>query len=174
LPGAPKILRTACRFIPLGLQREETIKVEVNLNESTSLCPLGDVALDVLDDEGEHVRFMARSYDINELLGTKMRALMQRQQGRDLFDLAHAWQLSEAGTTSHAVDSARVMQAFSWYRDREGAKITAMLAHARLDSHLGKAAFRSDMDTLLRPDLPAFDVDQAARVIREAHFDHLP
>lgn len=35
-----KILRTAYRFVPVGLRREETIKVEVNLNESASLYPL--------------------------------------------------------------------------------------------------------------------------------------
>jgi len=32
-----RILRMAFKFVPLGLQREETIKVEVNLNESASL-----------------------------------------------------------------------------------------------------------------------------------------
>jgi len=169
-----KILRTAFRFVPLELHHEETIKVEVNLNENASLYPLVDVALVMIDEEGEHVRFMARSYDINELLGTKMRALMQRQQGRDLFDLAHAWQLSEAGKTPHAVDSARVMQAFTWYLDREGSRFSAKEAHKRLDAHLREPMFRSDMDSLLRPDLPAFNVDQAARVVREAYFRHLP
>src|SRR5690606_885261 len=89
-----KILRTTYRFVPLGLQREEVIKVEVNLNEQKSLYPLVAVQLDALDDDGETVRVNARSYDINEMLGTKTRALMQREQGRDLFDLFHAWQLS--------------------------------------------------------------------------------
>jgi len=85
-----KILRMAYKFVPLGLQREETIKVEVNLNEAASLYPLVDVALDTLDEDGEPVKTTVRSYDINEMLGTKTRALMQREQGRDLFDLAHA------------------------------------------------------------------------------------
>ncbi len=60
-----KILRTAYKFVPLGLQREEIIKVEVNLNESASLYPLVSVEIDTLDDDGEHVRGTARSYDIN-------------------------------------------------------------------------------------------------------------
>ena len=30
------------------------------------------------------------TYNINELLGTKLRALYQRKKGRDLFDLYHA------------------------------------------------------------------------------------
>ena len=29
------------------------------------------------------------------MLGTKTRALMQREQGRDLFDLSYAWQFAK-------------------------------------------------------------------------------
>lgn len=58
----------------------------------------------LLDEDGDLVPATARSYDINEMLGTKMRALMQREQGRDLFDLAHAWELSIAGRTPYVVD----------------------------------------------------------------------
>lgn len=169
-----KILRTAYKFIPLGLQREETIKVEVNLNESASLYPLVDVTLDVLDEDGERVRATARSYDINEMLGTKTRALMQREQGRDLFDLAHAWQLSQTGATPYAVDGGKAMEAFSWYLEKEGTRFSAKEANAQLDSHLCKKGFRHDMETLLRPDMPSFDADQAADMVRKAYFRHLP
>lgn len=168
-----KILRTAYRFVPLGLRREETIKVEVNLNESTSLYPLVDVELDTLDDDGDVIRATARSYDINEMLGTKTRALMQREQGRDLFDLFHAWQLSEAGTTPYAVNGAKVMEAFAWYLEKEGVRMDADEANAQLAERLRKRAFRRDMDTLLRPGLPSFDVDAAAAVVRDAYFKHL-
>jgi len=169
-----KILRTAYKFIPLGLQREETIKVEVNLNEGASLYPLVDVALDMLDEDGERMQATARSYDINEMLGTKTRAPMQREQGRDLFDLVHAWQLSEAGNTAYTVDGAKAMQAFAWYLKQEGTHFSAQEANARLDARLGKVGFRHDMDTLLRPGLPAFDVDRAGEIMREAYFRHLP
>jgi len=76
-----KILRTAYKFVPLGLSREETIKVEVNLYEHASLYPLVEVEIGLLNDDGELTTALVRSYDINEMLGTKMRALMQRQQG---------------------------------------------------------------------------------------------
>ncbi len=168
-----RILRTAYRFVPVGLRREETIKVEVNLNESASLYPLVDVKLDALDDDGEHIRAIVRSYDINEMLGTKTRALMQREQGRDLFDLFHAWQLSEARTTPYPVDGARAMEAFAWYLDKEGTHMSRDEANALLDTRLRKAAFRRDMDTLLRPGLPKFDADQGAVVVRGAYFKHL-
>ena len=155
------------------MRREEVIKVEVNLNEHASLYPLVTVDLDTLDDDGETVRVKARSYDINEMLGTKTRALMQREQGRDLFDLSHAWQLSEAGATPYAVDGAKAMEAFAWYLEQEGTHLGAVEANAQLDARLRKQAFRRDMDTLLRPGLPKFDVDAAAAVVREAFFNHL-
>lgn len=168
-----KILRTSYRFVPLGLQREEVIKVEVNLNESASLYPLVSVELDTLDDDGDPIRATARSYDINEMLGTKTRALMQREQGRDLFDLSHAWQLSEAGTTPYPVDGAKAMEAFAWYLDKEGTHMGYDEANVLLDARLRRAAFRRDMDTLLRPGLPKFDVDQGAKIVREAYFKYL-
>jgi hypothetical protein len=168
-----KILRTRYGFVPLGLQRQEIIKVEVNLNENASLYPLVDVPLATLDEEGEFVTTTARSYDINEMLGTKTRALMQREQGRDLFDLVHAWQLSEAGSTPYPVDGAKAMEAFTWYLRQEGTRFTAEEANARLDSHLRKPGFRSDMATLLRPELPVFNVDEGASVVRAAYFRYL-
>ncbi len=168
-----RILRTAYRFVPVGLRREETIKVEVNLNESASLYPLVDVGMDTLDDEGEHFRTQVRSYDIDEMLGTKTRALMQREQGRDLFDLFHAWQLSEAGTTPYPVNGAKAMEAFAWYLEKEGTHMGNNEASALLDARLRKASFRRDMDTLLRPGLPKFDVDEGAAVVRDAYLRHL-
>lgn len=168
-----RILRTAYRFVPIGLQRQETIKVEVNLDENASLYPLVKVELDTLDEDGELVRAVVRSYDLDEILGTKTRALMQREQGRDLFDLYHAWRLSEGGATRYPVDAARAMNAFTWYLEKEGIAFSAGEASAHLDARLHKTGFRRDMDTLLRPGLPKFDVDEGASVVREAYFRHL-
>lgn len=168
-----KILRISFKFVPLGLQREETIKVEVNLNESRSLYPLVEVRLNTLDDDGDLQPAVARSYDINEMLGTKTRALMQREQGRDLFDLYHAWQLSQAGSIPFPVDGQKAMEAFTWYLKQEGTRIDTAEANELLDARLRKESFRHDMDTLLRPDLPRFDVDAAAVIVREAFLRHL-
>nr|WP_263432442.1 MULTISPECIES: nucleotidyl transferase AbiEii/AbiGii toxin family protein [unclassified Rhizobium] len=168
-----KILRTAYGFVPLGLNREQIIKVEVNLNESASLYPLVDVQVAKLDDDGDMVHATVRSYDIDEMLGTKTRALMQREQGRDLFDLAHAWELSLAGATPYKIDGARTMDAFMWYLEQEGTTFSADDANASLDKRIRNKAFRRDMDSLLRPDLPRFEVDRAADIVREAYFRHL-
>lgn len=168
-----KILRTAYKFVPLGLSREETIKVEVNLNEHASLYPLVEVEIGLLNDDGDLTTALVRSYDINEMLGTKMRALMQRQQGRDLFDLSHAWHMSQQGATKYVVDGVRAMTAFEWYLEQEETRIGFAEANAALDERLRNRRFCDDMNTLLRPGLPKFDARTGADIVRTAFLSHL-
>ncbi len=168
-----KILSIKFKFIPLGLNRQETIKVDINLNEHAALYPLVQVGFQSLDEDGDLVTAQAISYDINEMLGTKTRALMQRLQGRDLFDLWFAWSQSQAGVTPYTVDGKRAMEAFEWYLANEGTAMGLEEAGQLLEQRLRNPAFRQDMDTLLRPGLPKFDVDMAATVVRTAFLSHL-
>jgi predicted nucleotidyltransferase component of viral defense system len=168
-----KILSIKIKFIPVGLSRYETIKVDINLNEHQALYPLVNVNFQSLDEEGELVTAQAISYDINEMLGTKTRALMQRQQGRDLFDLWFAWSQSQAEVTPYTVDGKRAMEAFEWYLANEGTAIGIEEAGQLLDQRLRNPAFRQDMDTLLRPGLPKFDVDAAAPIVQSVFLAHL-
>lgn len=168
-----KLLRTKYHYVPLGLQRPEELKVEVNLNEQASLYPLVNVEMATLDDEGALTRCAVRSYDIDEMLGTKTRALVQRRQGRDLFDLWHAWQLSSAGTSAHPVNPVRAMHAFNWYLEREGVKLNRAAVETIVDAHLEDKAFCADMDTLLRPGLGGYNARAAAALVKEVYFVHL-
>ena len=168
-----RILRIVFEFTPVGLARPEKVKVEVNLNEEQALYPLVDVDLETMSEEGDLEVVKVRSYDINEMLGTKTRALMQRKQGRDLFDLWHAWTLSEAGTTPYVVDGQKAMQAFEWYMKNEGTQLRREEANRLLDERLRDRGFRGDMDTLLRPGSAKFDVDVAGEVVRTAFFKHI-
>ena len=172
--GKPsKILSVKFKFIPIGLNKPETIKVDINLNEHQSLYPLVNIGFQSMDDEGELVIAQAVSYDINEMLGTKTRALLQRKQGRDLYDLWHAWTQSEAQATPYAVDGRRAMQAFEWYLSNEQTDMGRAEAEKLLSLRLRDQNFRKDMETLLRPGLLKFDVDSAAAVVRSAYFAHL-
>jgi predicted nucleotidyltransferase component of viral defense system len=127
-----------------------------------------------LNEDGLLMSPAARSYDINEMLGTKTRALMQRDQGRDLFDLFHAWEEGVSGRTAYKVDGAKAMAAFAWYLEKEGVVIERDEANAYLDQRLQNRSFRNDMNSLLRPGAAPFDVDAAAATVREAYFSHLP
>jgi predicted nucleotidyltransferase component of viral defense system len=57
------------------------------------------------------------TYELHELLGTKMRALYQRKKGRDLFDLA-------IGLKDSSVNAERIVAAFSEYMQRQGHRVT--------------------------------------------------
>lgn len=168
-----KILSVKFKYIPVGLARPESIKVDINLNEHKSLYPLVDVDFQSMNHEGEVVSAKAVSYDINEMMGTKTRALLQRKQGRDLYDLWHAWTQSEANATPFAVDGKKSMDAFEWYLSNEQTELGRAEAEKLLVVRLRSQDFRRDMETLLRPGLRAFDVDAAADDVRAAYFVHL-
>jgi hypothetical protein len=74
------------------------------------------------------------------------------------------------------VEAVKAMEAFAWYLEQEGTYLGADEANAKLDERLRKRAARRDMDTLLRPDLPTFDVDAAAAAgtRRGTRFTELP
>ena len=168
-----KILRTAFGYVPLGLRYPMTVKVEVNLNENRSLFPLVEVDINLLDDEGELIKCRARSYEIHEMLGTKLRALMQRRQGRDLFDLYHAAEFRSKATPDRTVDGPRAVEAFNWYLANEKEHMGLEEAEKWLNEGLRVAAFRNDMKTLLRPDLGHYDIDAAAQLVRDRYLVHL-
>ncbi|PNG50227.1 MULTISPECIES: nucleotidyl transferase AbiEii/AbiGii toxin family protein [unclassified Variovorax] len=73
------------------LAAQAKLKIEVNLNEQTSLYPLTTVPIEMPLAGGGVGSVLVPSYDLDEMLGTKLRALLQREHGRDLYDLWWAW-----------------------------------------------------------------------------------
>src|SRR3981081_3639772 len=66
-------------------ERELTVEVETNVSERLPKYALQRLPFE-LDFRGQRLQSTLVSYNINEMLGTKMRALFQRKKGRDLFD----------------------------------------------------------------------------------------
>jgi predicted nucleotidyltransferase component of viral defense system len=99
------------------------------------------------------------TYPIEELLGTKFRALFQRKKGRDLFDLVVAL---EAG-----IDPAAIVDMFLAYAKAEGRAITRAIFEENLNGKLRLPAFTDDVPVLLPPGT-TFDLAAgAARVAKE-------
>jgi hypothetical protein len=73
-------------------------------------------------------------YELDELLGTKLRALYQRKKGRDLFDLAVA--LAHDG-----VDPGRIVETFAAYMDHGGHIITRALFEQNMHQKLTDPQF---------------------------------
>ncbi len=79
------------------------------------------------------------------MLATKLRALLQRDQGRDLYDLAHALDVFEN------LEIARTVEMFGRYLAPSGQTISGAQAQERMFAKLANSRFLLD----LRPLLPA-------------------
>lgn len=106
------------------------------------------------------------SYELDELLGTKLRALYQRKQGRDLFDLATALQYA-------AVNPGRVAEAFSEYVNRDGCRVTRAQFEKNMAEKVGDHEFRGDIGPLLASGF-TWDIDEAARLVLGEFIARLP
>jgi len=82
------------------------------------------------------------TYALDELLGTKLRALYQRKKGRDLFDL---WYAAEHGN----VDPDRVIACMVEYMRREGLSVTRAEFERNLYEKVRDPAFGADISPLL-------------------------
>ena len=82
------------------------------------------------------------SYALDELLGTKLRALYQRRKGRDLFDMATALAQGNA-------DPARIVAAFLRYMAEGGHRVTRAQFEENLLMKIGDTRFMSDLPPLL-------------------------
>ena len=170
--GKPKWKQTK-EFITFlyRFESEETpslrlrLKVEINSREHFSVFGYKKVAFSV-----ESRWFSGTSdivtYSLEELLATKLRALYQRKKGRDLFDLALA-------LDSVAVDSDRVITAFTEYMKREGGHITRALFEQNIEAKLRDPRFNADIVPLL-----AFgyywDIEESAKNICTRLIARLP
>ncbi|MGI8784384.1 MAG: nucleotidyl transferase AbiEii/AbiGii toxin family protein [Acidobacteriota bacterium] len=106
------------------------------------------------------------TYELDELLGTKLRALYQRKWGRDLFDLAIALKAPQ-------VDPARIVAAFLKYMEHEGHTITRAQFEENLALKMRNEAFLADIGPLLATGYQ-WDPDAAALVISSRLIEILP
>ncbi len=84
------------------------------------------------------------TYELNELLATKLRALYQRNKGRDLFDL---WSASRRAP----VDPWRVVECFERYIEHDGLHISRAELEANLQEKLLDLRFGRDIEPLIIP-----------------------
>ena len=104
--------------------------------------------MNVPNGEGGSRTITVQSYDVNEMLGTKLRALLQRDHGRDLFDMWCAWERSKANPLI-GVDPVRVGKAFRFYMAQEGSSFSAAKLKTEIDRRLTSTKFLKDLDNYL-------------------------
>jgi len=106
------------------------------------------------------------TYQLDELLGTKVRALYQRSKGRDLFDLWIAF-------AKAAVQPERVVHCFQKYMEHEGHKVSRAEFEQNLLEKLRDATFIEDIGPLLTSDSD-FDFREAAALLMKQLLPLIP
>lgn len=165
--GKSRILRSTYSYEPTQgtLAAKATLKVETNVSERSSCFPMVPVDFSYPDENGTLAQCTVMSFDIDEMLGTKMRALLQREQGRDLFDLFWAWTLSKEKKTPYAVQPDRVAHAFSHYMAAEGSHFTGDHFIEQLRLRVAKEKFRQDVKSMLSSSFGEYDIDLACEEV---------
>ncbi len=107
-----------------------------------------------------------QTYELDELLGTKLRALYQRKQARDLFDL-------EIALTRLPVEPQRIVAAFLEYMVRDGHRISRAQVEQNLALKMRDGAFLADLSPLLATG-EAWDPIAAEALISERLVTLLP
>ena len=147
--GTPKRNRSEGRVTLIYRNQAEEgaplkLKIEINSREHFSVVGYEKKAFSV------NSRWFSGSasiltYHIDELLGTKVRALYQRKKGRDLFDLWKAFDAMD-------VQPERVIECFLRYMEHEGRRVSRAEFEENLLSKLNDPRFLDDIAPLLAPD----------------------
>lgn len=140
------------------------LKIEINTREHFAVNDFVQREFEVVS-RWYTGKCMLTTYTLEELLGTKMRALFQRRKGRDLFDL---W----LGLTEAKADSNQVVTCFQGYMDAEGCKVSRQEYMENLAEKLEHPGFLSDIVPLLVPGT-IFDMNEAAETVRSELVERL-
>ena len=141
------------------------LKVEINSREHFALYGWAKVPFQV---ESRWFGGSAdiTSFELDELLATKLRALYQRKKGRDLFDLAVAL---EQGT----MNPGRIVEAFGGYMEAGGERVTRALFERNLAAKLKDPRFTGDIGALLAPGY-TWDIQVAYTAVMERLISLVP
>lgn len=134
--------RFASENNPGGKKR---IKIEMDTREHFSVFPMVDLPFSV-QSQWYNGDCTITTYHLNELLGTKMRAMYQRKKGRDLFDLD--WAINHC-----EVDKKKIVQSFLAYMDFQELSIDQKDYIVNLEEKINNPVYRQDIFNYVRPDI---------------------
>jgi len=141
--GAKALYRFTSEYEEIRLR----LKIEINCKEHFNVLDWKDFPFEVESDWFSG-KADIRTYDINELLGTKLRALYQRSKGRDLFDLDYS-------RLNMELDLNQIIECFKAYTKfatgkRPPSKKEFLL---NIEEKENDPDFTGDMEALLRPEI---------------------
>ncbi len=122
------------------------LKIEISCKEHFNVLDWVEFPFEVVNEWYSGVAKI-RTYNINELLGTKLRALYQRSKGRDLFDLDYA-------RLHLPLDLDKIMRCFKEYTTfATGKKLPSKKVFLKnIEEKENEPGFSGDMEALLGRD----------------------
>ncbi len=138
--GAKALYRFTSEYEEIRMR----LKLEINCKEHFNVLDWVDFPFEV-ESEWFSGKANIKTYNINELLGTKLRALYQRSKGRDLFDLDYARLHLE-------LDTPQIIQCFKEYTTFATGKKPPSKKEFLLnfEEKQNDSDFTGDMEALLR------------------------
>lgn len=145
--------------------RTQRLKVAINTREHLAIEGVQERELSV-DNPWFSRQENIPTFTLNELMGTKLRALYQRNKGRDLFDLWFVHNNSE-------VSPERVCELFLKYMRHQQLDISRKVYEDNIVEKKKDRHFRNDVKQLLRPGF-TYDVEEAFAILLNEYVPHLP
>jgi predicted nucleotidyltransferase component of viral defense system len=139
-----------------GIERK--IKIEINTREHFNVFPIEKKKF-TINSQWYSGECTIPAYNLNEMLGTKMRALYQRSKGRDLFDLD--WSLRHCKTNPN-----EIIEAFKKYMDFQDNKVSQKEYCTNVKIKVNDPVFCQDIYNYIRPGIE-YDPKIAFKNIKE-------
>ncbi len=141
--GAKALYRFTSEYEEIRMR----LKLEINCKEHFNVLDWVDFPFEIAS-EWFSGKAEIRTYNINELLGTKLRALYQRSKGRDLFDLDYSRRNID-------LDFEQIINCFKEYTSFATGKKPPSKKEFLLNIEVkeNSTEFTGDMEGLLRPEI---------------------
>lgn len=140
------------------------LKIEINTTEHFNVNPLRTQKYNV-NSEWFQGETDVVTYQLEELMGTKLRVLYQRRKGRDLFDL---WYIAN----NAMIDLNQVVEIFSLYCKHNNDLITRAMFEQSMALKKQHRDFQLDILPLLVPQID-WDFVKAIRLVERQYIEKL-
>jgi len=141
------------------------LKIEINCKEHFTVLGLNKIPFTV-NNQWFSGRCEITVYKLDELIGTKLRALYQRKKGRDLFDLQKTLE-NQNLNPDNVIKCYREYISFS-----DGESPTKTVYLANMEEKMQEEIFLNDTQGLLRPTI-RFNPQEAWEVVKKELVERL-
>jgi len=140
------------------------VKLEINCREHFSVLGFNKINYKI-NNSWVPESCIIKSYELEELLGTKIRALYQRKKGRDLFDLYYAM-------TNLKLDYNKIINCYKKYIIFSVKNPPTQIQFINVEKKLSDPDFQGDIYALLRPGIE-YDQEEAMKLVKKELLEKL-